>query len=102
MKKQIKDKTQKEIIDVLRAKKVLIEYRDHNIKEIHKLEKLAASETNKDIYDMIQRKIREGRSYISIQATEILQMSVEKLADKFKVHRTAVAYYWNQLNGIKF
>lgn len=101
MTSMIGNKTRLKIIAALKEKKELVEKRDHNVKEVHKLQKMAKAETNKENYEAIQRGIRKGQAYISIQGTELLKMSATKIADKLKVHVTAINYQWKLMNGLK-
>ena len=89
-----------EVIKTLKKRQALIEKLEHNKKELRKLESMSDAETNRKIYTILGRSIRKGQSIISIQTTELTEMSIARIAAVYDVELHIIRHQDHVLRGI--
>ena len=73
------------------ARRQLQDYIEHNRAEVKRLKEAALIEENERNYALIMRSIRRGEGLISTQKTELMKMSMQKIADDVGMDRSAVS-----------
>ena len=92
--------TEEKLNEKFIARKTLQDNIDHNRTEVSRLKEMAMIEENERNYALIMRSIRRGEGLISTQKTELMKMSMQKIADDVGMDRSAVSRRYHDLKWL--
>jgi lactam utilization protein B len=86
----------------LKLKQEIFNNREYNINLVKRYEGAADAETNIEKFEDLNRMIRKGEAYISMQTTKLLELSARKISRLFDVPECKVNYEYRMLTTRKF